>query len=210
MRDNILTLKSMSLELIKIALKRQQQKEETKIKIIEAAYKVFSQNGFAATTNDIAKEIGVSHGTIFAHFPTREELISFILERFMSDTCERLHELTSRSRDLRDILNAHLTAIEEHEAFYTRFISENRILPESVRNMFISVQSTIAFHFEKIIETDKQNGSIKDLPNFYYFNLWMGLVHYYLQNNDIFAPSASVVKRYREFFIESYLETIKR
>lgn len=51
---------------------------EDKLELIKAAaIRLFSENGFHATpTSLIAKEAGVSNGTLFHYFPTKEELIN--------------------------------------------------------------------------------------------------------------------------------------
>jgi AcrR family transcriptional regulator len=48
----------------------------TKKRILTAAVRVFSRDGFqGATTREIAREAGVNEVTIFRHFRTREELL---------------------------------------------------------------------------------------------------------------------------------------
>jgi len=189
--------------------KRQIQKEQTKKQIIKAAYNVYAEKGFSATTSDIAKSINVSHGTIFVHFPTRDDLLICLLEDFDSVLISRLHELTEKSDRISDVLDAHLSAIEEHEAFYTRLIHESRLLPAEVRNNFIAIQSTIAFHMNKVMK--KELPAIKnDIPDYFIFNSWVGLIHYYLQNNDMFAPGSSVIKRYKSELTENFLKLIKQ
>lgn len=188
--------------------KRQQQKEETKKRIIKAAYTVYAAKGFSATTNDIAKEINVSHGTIFAHFSTRDELLIYLLDDFGSIICSRLHELTMESKSITDVLKAHLNVINEYEDFYKRLIAENRLLPSEVRHTFVGIQSTIAFHLNKVIETESDK--VKALPTYFMFNTWMGLIHYYLQNNDLFSPSSSVTERYGDELIRHFSALIKK
>jgi len=65
----------MSKESIMADSTRQIQKLNTRKKIIETAYKIFSERGFSVPSNIIAKEAGVSHGSIFAHFPTINDLM---------------------------------------------------------------------------------------------------------------------------------------
>lgn len=190
--------------------KRLLQKEDTKKRIIQAAYKVYADKGFSATTNDIAKAVNMSHGTIFVHFSTKDDLLIYLLEDFGSNVCFRLHELTKESESMTDVLKAHLNAIKEYENFYARLISETRLLPSEVRNTFIGIQSAIAFHLNKVVETEKENNPIKKLPTYFIFNSWIGLIHYYLQNNDIFAPESSVVERYGDELINNFLELIKK
>lgn len=49
--------------------------EDVKTKIIKAAIKEFSKNGYlSASTNTIHKDAGVSKGTVFSHFHSKAEL----------------------------------------------------------------------------------------------------------------------------------------
>ena len=64
--------------------------EKTEQKIFMAAGKLFSEQGFSGTTtSQIAKEAGVSEGTVFRHFQTKKEilirLVTYGIEMF-SDT----------------------------------------------------------------------------------------------------------------------------
>jgi len=60
-------------------------KAETRKKILEAAEKLFSENGFdGAPTKAIAKEAGVTEMTLFNHFSSKEVLYRTIVsEKFM-------------------------------------------------------------------------------------------------------------------------------
>ena len=44
-------------------------------RVVEAALRVFARRGGDASFTDIAKEAGVGVGTVYRHFPTREDLI---------------------------------------------------------------------------------------------------------------------------------------
>jgi AcrR family transcriptional regulator len=64
---------------------RDKQKEETREKILEAATELFFTEGFSKTTTGaIGERAGVSKGTIFHHFPTKEDLGFVVLERAMT------------------------------------------------------------------------------------------------------------------------------
>lgn len=80
---------------------RDSQKLETRQRIIEAAIRVFSRNGIlASTTAEVAKEAGLSHGSVFAHFGTQESLVSAAIEDFGETLARRLHELVASGTGL--------------------------------------------------------------------------------------------------------------
>ncbi|MDF2629142.1 MAG: transcriptional regulator, TetR family [Symbiobacteriaceae bacterium] len=61
-------------------------REERRAEILTAATDLFAKDGFADTSvSAVAKAAGVSHGTVFLYFPTKEELFrSAVLERLLS------------------------------------------------------------------------------------------------------------------------------
>lgn len=65
--------------------KREQLKEERRRQILEAALAVFSQKGYHATNvSDVAAQAGVSQGTIYWYFDSKDELFeAAILFAFM-------------------------------------------------------------------------------------------------------------------------------
>jgi AcrR family transcriptional regulator len=62
-------------------------------RILEAAAAVFAEKGRSASTAEIANRAGVAVGTVFRHFPTKDELIRALLK-------DLLTSLTARARSL--------------------------------------------------------------------------------------------------------------
>ena len=55
---------------------RERKKAATRLAIHDAGMRLFEQRGFAGTTvDDIADAAGVSRATVFAYFPTKEEIV---------------------------------------------------------------------------------------------------------------------------------------
>ncbi len=69
-------------------------KEMAKIKIIQAAYKVFSENGYHPSKMDeISREVGVSKATLYSYFKSKEDLLKMI----SISTSQRLNEIFQKS-----------------------------------------------------------------------------------------------------------------
>lgn len=47
-------------------------------RILKAAKEAFARDGADASLDDIAKQVGVGPGTLYRHFPTREELLKVV------------------------------------------------------------------------------------------------------------------------------------
>ena len=87
--------------------------------IIKAAVELFSEKGYAATsTREIAKRAGVAEGTIFKQYPTKKDLMLWIIERIISTA---LFPLISSG--LSELLEKSYTTREE---FLAAFL-QNRI-----------------------------------------------------------------------------------
>lgn len=182
---------------------RQLKKERTREAIIEAAYRVFSERGIlGARMSDIAAAAGVSHGTVFLHFSTQEELVCEVAQFYCTNIARRTHELAESGGGLREILEAHLDGIAEYEPFYTRLVAENRLLPTAARDAFVTAQSTLSHHFGKAA------ARVSPLAPELLFNTWLGLIHHYLLNGELFAPGGQVIRRCGPRLVDFFLDLI--
>jgi AcrR family transcriptional regulator len=57
--------------------------ERNRERILEVAKREFTRSGANASLDEIAKEAGVGPGTLYRHFPTREELLRAVYETEM-------------------------------------------------------------------------------------------------------------------------------
>jgi len=200
----------MLYSMVKGQGKRQIQKESTRENIVRTAMRIYSQQGFFVSTNEIAKEAGIAHGSIFVHFPTRNELQLYTLNRIAKELGEKLHNLSLAGEELSKLLKAHIDILKEYESFYTHLISELPSLPSEAQQTLISIHSITSHHFAEVIEKAAQKGEIKDIPPHMLFNTWIALLHYYLQNKNLFAPNGSVLARYQDSLVSTYLALIRK
>lgn len=62
--------------------KREQQAEQRRIQLIDAALELFSERGIEATrVSDIARAAGVAQGLLYHYFPSKDALVAAIIER---------------------------------------------------------------------------------------------------------------------------------
>lgn len=173
--------------------------------------KEYGENGVLTTrTADIAIAANVSHGTVFAHFSTQDDLLISVIDEFGSRLTQRLHELVYTNSSFREVLEAHIEGLMEFEPFYTRLIIERRLLPESVRNTYIMIQSTLSFHIGIALAKEMEQGAIEKAPIHLIYNTWIGLLHYYLTNGDLFCPNGSVLKQYHHELVQHYIHLISK
>lgn len=184
-------------------MKRSEQKEQTRHHLLSIAYGEFSRNGFLTTkTLDVAMAAGIAHGTLFLHFPTKEELLVKVIDEFGIRVGRKLKQLADGKGSAAEVLAAHLETIEEYESFYTHIVIEGPLLPPNVRNRIFLIQSGVAHYFEQTIQK-----SAHTAPIHFVLNSWLGLIHYYLTNRDMFAPGGSVIATHGKDLLKHFINT---
>lgn len=79
-----------------MAGRSEQGRRERRLAILEAAITLFARDGFSGTgVSDIARAAGVSHGTVFLYFSSKEAL-------FRAAVLEPLEEYAARSIEIMD------------------------------------------------------------------------------------------------------------
>ena len=186
--------------------KREVKKQETRKLILQKSHELYQKNGFNVSTAEIAKAADVSHGTIFAHFGTADELITEVIIAFQHIIGKDLQAITEQEEDVEHFLYAHLKVMEKYENFYIALLVERKILPEKIRYTTVHLQSMVSIHFIEILAKEKRQ--VKDIDTAMLFNTWIALVHYYLQNSELFSPQESVLKTRAKELVQTFMALI--
>jgi AcrR family transcriptional regulator len=87
--------------------KREQQREERRRQILDAALVVFGEKGFhASNVSDVAAQAGVSQGTIYWYFDSKDELLSAALLAYVEELASGVMDLTLVGESAADKLRA--------------------------------------------------------------------------------------------------------
>src|SRR3954464_4958263 len=88
-------------------------------RIVEVAREVFREQGYDASLDLVAKRAGVGAGTLYRHFPTRENLIDAIMQSWVDRGNEAAEKPPAREGAPRDLLlawfAAYVTLISLHK-----------------------------------------------------------------------------------------------
>jgi AcrR family transcriptional regulator len=77
--------------------RRERKKEETKERILKAAFSLFKSRGVEATTiEEICEKADVAKGTFFNYFPRKEAVFGYLSEQWVADAEERIGEILAR------------------------------------------------------------------------------------------------------------------
>jgi len=81
--------------------------EERREEIIAASQKLFIEKGFAKTkVSDIVKAVGVSQGTFYYYFKSKEEIINAVVDGYVAEIVQIILPIMG---------DRHLTALEKLE-----------------------------------------------------------------------------------------------
>ena len=73
---------------------RERQREQTRTRLYEAALAVFREQGSAAARiDDIASRAGVSRGTFYFHYPSKEDVLVQLMQESQAQMVDRLDAL---------------------------------------------------------------------------------------------------------------------
>ncbi|WP_377890937.1 TetR/AcrR family transcriptional regulator [Alkalihalobacillus sp. R86527] len=117
--------------------------EEKRARILEAAIQMFSQNGYSkATIKDIAKEAGVSFGTVFTYFENKDELFKAAVieplegvKRVMLVSPEPTEEPVAQ---LKELISTHFRFFAQ-QATYSRMIQYVIGQPDRFHDLFLEL-----------------------------------------------------------------------
>ncbi|MFC6023474.1 TetR/AcrR family transcriptional regulator [Plantactinospora solaniradicis] len=67
--------------------------QRNRARILDAAEAVFAEAGTRASTEEVARRAGVAIGTVFRHFPTKDDLLAAIMKRLLAQLVEEAGRL---------------------------------------------------------------------------------------------------------------------
>jgi AcrR family transcriptional regulator len=75
-------------------------------RIVEVAREVFREQGYDASLDEVAKRAGVGAGTLYRHFPARENLLDAIMQRWVDQVGEAADAALAHEGSARELLLA--------------------------------------------------------------------------------------------------------
>ncbi|WP_405115226.1 TetR family transcriptional regulator [Paenibacillus sp. FSL K6-1217] len=144
-----------------------QQKEERRSKILNAAKLVFTAKGYeAATFKDILDETGMSRGWIYLYFQTKEEIFEALLDQQDMEYEAYLAELTAKQPGIWDVI-LQMYADQQADlmrmpggsfmpAFYEYFLGGSR--DERRRSLLLKRYEAGLTRFARLLRTGVERG----------------------------------------------------
>lgn len=98
-------------------------------RLVEAARAAFRERGADCSLDEIAKRAGVGPGTLYRHFPTRDDLIDAV----MKDWADRILQ------DAQQVTEAGLSPRETLQTWFQRFVANVGVYQGAARKVLAAV-----------------------------------------------------------------------
>jgi AcrR family transcriptional regulator len=136
--------------------------------IIQAAATVFHRNGYhGATMADIAAEVDLTAGSLYHHFPSKQDLLIAVLDRGLGLITGEVRAVVesddSPANQLRRIVEAHIRAEVENANIAAAVIFEARALlaVPGVRDRVIEQRDALEGLYRRVIEAGIAAGEFR-------------------------------------------------
>ena len=138
--------------------KQQQKSKETKAKIFRAAKHILQKKGYdQLSIKNICEEAGVSNGSFYHHFKTKDDLLSYYIEEQPSINPDLL-DLPANADEARDtIIYVYLNYVHYCEDLGVEFMSNYYTPKNQSRNPLIRTERpypiiTVQNYLKKVID----------------------------------------------------------
>jgi TetR/AcrR family transcriptional regulator, biofilm operon repressor len=132
-----------------VRIPQQRRSIEKKARVVEAAYAVFSQNGYNKTsTPEIAHAAGISTGSLYAYFKDKKELFLECFKKYSEDLEARLLEgyESLASKTIADVIDRTIAILIEINNLSRNFRNEVMslmYLDADVRDCYFQQHSSV-------------------------------------------------------------------
>lgn len=150
-------------EIIPSMIKNQRLVQERRQQIVEGAVRLFIEKGFhKTTTREIARECGLSIGTMYEYIQTKEDVLYLVCDYIHTLLLERLHSLSSHHLTAREILASSLAQyfqiMDELRPYVLLIYQETKSLPREQMKLVLAKEEEITLFFERMLVRGVEDG----------------------------------------------------
>lgn len=153
-------------------LSRAEQKALRPAQILDAAFEEFVAKGFTATrVEDIAERIGVTKGTVYVYFPTKDDLFTAMLDHIAVSFGELLAEVKALKGSCQERLHALILLFYDHAVKERRtrelmrfVVSENTRFPQVFDMHYEQFIKPLLDQIQQVIDEGTATGEFRKGP----------------------------------------------
>jgi len=183
---------------------RLEQKQLTRDNIIEKTTLLLEEKGFIkVSSKDISKSCGVSQGTIFLHFKTKNNLLNTILASNVSMLEKEITERCNANLDPLLFVRYFIDAITEYEAILSRAYKDYYYLEDSLQKQIDDLGTLIKNRFFDNLKSNRST-TISIIDAFTLIDAFISQIKQYLLEKNVYSRTNSVMKQRRGRIMKLY------
>lgn len=190
-----------------VRVPQQKRSIEKKEKIIEAAFRSFMKNGYLGTnTADIAKEAGISTGSVYAYFQDKKDILLECLYRFgdtlTQEICNNVSSLSITGDinvTIKNVLRIFVN-VQNYSKLLRDEILSLKYIDSDIKNYFLYIQDKMMESLTNQLEASGYTFRHKCEQTFLLFQMIMGI-----ENELAFEHTPDINK---EILIDECTQTI--
>lgn len=137
-----------------------------KLLAIEAAAKVFADKGFhGATTQDIARAMGIQQGSLYYYFKSKEQALQEVCEYGFDVYVERMKKICAKDQPfeakIMSIITSHLTSYSQNDSAMKVHNEQRLYLPVERRTRIKELGSSYRQLLESTLRGAVSNGLVR-------------------------------------------------
>jgi TetR/AcrR family fatty acid metabolism transcriptional regulator len=145
-------------------------KEKKRIKIMQAALKIFSRKGYSpAAVDEVAREAGIAKGTLYLYFQDKEDLffstIMYVFDNLASMMESNINESANPLEILENLAFCQLQFFSQNRDFFGIFqtvLNENLLSThKKMFNEILKKKTGLLDYESKIVDRGKREGFIR-------------------------------------------------
>jgi AcrR family transcriptional regulator len=143
------------------------RRQLVEVEILEHAARLFSENGYAATTlQDIAADLGTSRSSLYHYFPNKEEMLIRLVSDLVVSSEVALRTMRSANRDdaaqqLRMAVEALLEPIVEAPNRFRLLLTVEAQLPEEIARQWRDTRRSIVAEVSALVSEGTRRGQFR-------------------------------------------------
>lgn len=176
---------------------RKLSKEFTRKQILKNTSLLLEEKGFFfVSTKQIADSCGISQGSIFLHFQTKDNLLNTIINMYTDEITDKLTKNCNPKENSEYFLKNYLDIVIEYEGILSRLFKDYPYLSDSLKkNIDNLLNVTKNLFFENT--RNSIQGKINIVDIFIHIDAFMSQIYKNLVEKDTYTLSNNITRQRR-------------
>jgi len=197
--------------------RKEQEKHTRKKDILEAALVLFSEKSYhEVTVDEIAKRVGLSKGTLYLYFDTKENLFFSIIQEKTEALFSRLQSAIQDNAPylhrLENFIKAYFAFFEEYQAYFKIIHSEKRRMEVPNRNRMRNHITKSYYDYDHLLlnfmKEGQDRGLFRDMKPEIITNTLRGLLNSFIFQCVFTEEKCSLVEE-APYVLDLFLNGVK-